>query len=172
MFIHADDIIKNTSPNGSTLHVLYEPIEKAFPEKLTRKIICAKEDEPVVEAFKRMGKFKIPAVPVINEGKKVTSTLSSYLLRHISNNKILGQIEHGLTVKDFLDAMPSTAVAHHSTLFPAASVIDVMNAMIECTAHRVWIVDEENERPISCVSMSDVLEIILDLVCAVSEKST
>lgn len=115
-----------------------------------------------IEGFKKMFAHMVPAIAVVNEEKKLVSTLSASDLRGVSSEKLENLLS---PVMDFLQIQLGEKPPVPVTVTSTSSLEDAILKCLTAKIHRVWVVNSAQE-PIGVVSYSDMIKSVLygDLV--------
>jgi CBS domain-containing protein len=96
---------------------------------------------------------KLSSVAIVDENGKLVETLSSTDFLVVANTSLK---ELQKPVLQFLSEEYSVSIKPIS-IARNAEFKDVLESFREHGVHRIWIVDENTEKPIGVISMSDVL---------------
>jgi len=106
-----------------------------------------KETETVLECLETLAKYKVSAVPLVNEGQ-VVGTFSISDVRKITSQSDLESM-----VSKFMGTSFSWPVMAETT----TTFIDTVKRLNSEFLHRIWIVGDKNE-PKGVVSLTDVMK--------------
>ena len=129
---------------------------KSLAEKLTeRELITVNENDQLLEAIKKLAKYNIGAIPVINSNKKLTGIISERdIVKEIAKNEDLDfsiLFVHQLMTK--------------KVIYCESDVLSdkLMELMTKNKVRHIPIVDNSNH-PIGIVSIGDVVNRLIEKI--------
>mmetsp|Transcript_5282 Transcript_5282/g.19745 ORF Transcript_5282/g.19745 Transcript_5282/m.19745 type:complete len:444 (-) Transcript_5282:56-1387(-) len=119
------------------------------------------QDSTVQEAFEKIAQYGVSALAVVNNKKQLVGNFSASDLRQLSDSSKWSEL--GMTVLDFLQTCSPRSL-EPATVSQDAALFSVMSQMVDKTGrteHRLWVTNE-NDEPVSVVSMTDVLRAVVE----------
>lgn len=128
--------------------------------KLHKKnIFTVSKDATINEAFKLISRFGVSALAVVNESNQLIGNFSASDLKQVRGIENWEDLEK--SVFDFLDTYSPKSL-NPETSNPNSAFINVLNQLTSgpTAPKRIWITNERDE-PVSVVSLTDIVNIII-----------
>jgi len=130
-----------------------------------KPVVTISEDEPTKHGFAMAIQHRITGIGVVNSMGQLTGNLSITDFRsvgdinfiHLLNEPVQKHIQRIL----LFDAQIKVPYDQYPLCCQTtSSLVSVINTMLECQAHRMYVVDE-TKKPIGIISISDILHHLL-----------
>jgi len=117
-------------------------------------------EDRTIDGLRKMVLLGIPAVAVVHPlTGAIVGTLSSADLRGLSAEQFPLLLQ---SVAHFLGELPANnRPARTVSVHPSTTLEEVMSKIVDNKVHRVWVVTENDCRPVGVICLADVIQVIL-----------
>jgi len=136
-----------------------------------KKVLQVKKSTLLIDAFQLIYDNNVYGVAVVDNDGKFVGNISAADLQYCVDENLSFL---GYPIEDVIEANPQKKFqsVNPGVCLPSWSLIEVMKLMVQARVHRIYVVDSmHNFHPIGVITMTDVLDSILDMVSNIDNNS-